>query len=38
MMLLPSPGHPNTRLGQQMEPEDYLDELLAFFLQGVGSA
>ena len=37
MMLLPSPGHPNTRLSQHMEPEHYIDELLAFFLQGVGS-
>ncbi len=38
MMLLPSPGHPTTRLSQHMEPQHYLDELLAFFLQGVGSA
>ncbi len=37
MLLLPSPGHPNTRLGQQMKPEQYLDELLAFFLQGIGN-
>ncbi len=37
LMLLPSPGHPNTRLGQQMEPEQYIEELLAFFLQGIGN-
>ena len=37
LMLLPSPGHPNTRLGQRLEPEQYLDELLAFFLQGIGN-
>jgi AcrR family transcriptional regulator len=36
-MLLPSPGHPNTRLGQQGEPELYLDELLAFFLHGISN-
>jgi len=35
MMLLPSPGHPNTRLSQHLEAEQYLDELLAFFLQGI---
>ncbi len=35
MMLLPSPGHPNTRLSQYLEPEQYLDELLAFFLRGI---
>jgi TetR/AcrR family transcriptional regulator, cholesterol catabolism regulator len=37
VMLLPSPGHPNTRLGQHMEPPQYLDELLDIFLQGVGA-
>lgn len=35
VMLLPAPGHPNTKLSQQMEPQ-YLDELLEIFLQGVG--
>lgn len=36
MMLLPSPGHPNPRLAQQVDLSTYLDELLTCFLQGVG--
>lgn len=36
-MLLPSPGHPNPRLGSGADPSAYIDELLTCFLCGVGS-
>lgn len=37
MMLLPSPGHPNPRLAARDNLSDHIDELLTFFLQGVGT-
>ena len=36
-MLLPSPGHPNPRLASQVETSTYIDELLTFFMRGVGT-
>lgn len=38
MMLLPSPGHPNPRVAHQVDRATYIDELLTFFLQGVGGS
>lgn len=36
MMLLPAPGHPSPRLAHREDLTAYIDELLAFFLRGVG--
>jgi AcrR family transcriptional regulator len=36
MMLLPAPGHPYSG-PQHLDSQQYIDELLAFFLQGVGA-
>lgn len=40
MMLLPAPGHPNPRLAADVAGNlsTYIDELLAFFTQGIGSS
>lgn len=36
MMLLPAPGHPNPRLAAGGALSAYIDELLRFFMQGIG--
>lgn len=36
-MLLPSPGHPTSRLASEAELSSYIDELLTFYLHGVSA-